>query len=135
MESALFVMEINPLLVYGNDLYKLSAWKELLKVFYYLCNNSSQKAKDLFVLYCDKFLADSDGGLVPSSYRYDLNVLHVNGKCNFTTSVYRSFEGVKFSKDCYVSCYRTYSSRPLLNSYQSSGADNLYLIGSLLRKI
>ena len=123
------------LLVYEKNLYKLSTWKELLKVFYYLCNKGSPKAKDLFVSYRDQFLAESDGGLVPYPYRYNLNVLHVNGKCNFTSSVYRSFEGVKFSKDCYVSCYRTDPSRTLLNSFQSSGADNLYLIGKVIKTL
>lgn len=121
------------LLVYGKEVYRLSAWKELLKVFYFLCNKSSQKAKDLFDLYRDKFLAQSDGKLVPCPYRYNSNVLHVNGKCNFTSSVYRSFDGVKFREDCYVSCYKTEKGATLLDPFKSLGSENLYLIAKVIK--
>lgn len=71
------------LLVYGKEVYRLSAWKELLKVFYFLCNKSSQKAKDLFDLYRDKFLAQSDGKCRSRAWKKDTCLTNCNGRAAF----------------------------------------------------
>lgn len=100
--------DYNPaILEFCDTVFKISSWKSLLKIFYYLAYKSSPKSEEYFDTIKDHYLYLSDGELTVTNMPAYHKLISVHGKNLFSSTFFSAHDGLKFSKNCYVSCYDT----------------------------
>lgn len=118
------------ILVFNKTIFRISSWKALLKIFYYLCYKADSKNAEYFDSLKDRFISVINGRFA----RTDRNIAHtiyqIKQKYIFSSTQFSAYDGVKFSKTCYVSCYET-STPNRFTGLEYSVIDNLTVINQV----
>lgn len=126
------------ILVFDKFVYRISSWEELLKLFYYLCYKTPGGA-EYFDALVNKDLAVVDCKITYCTARYTGKPIRIRNKYVFADNLFRSYNGIKFYKNHYVSCVQTiidnYYSLIIDGFIESSVIDNLKIIGHIIESL
>ena len=82
--------DYNPaILEFCDTVFKISSWKSLLKIFYYLAYKSSPKSEEYFDTIKDHYLYLSDGELTVTNMPAYHKLISVHGKSSVKTAMFR----------------------------------------------
>lgn len=120
-------------LSFENTVFKITSWKSLLKIFYYLAYKSNEINSKYFDNLKNHYLYASDDGFATKSQRPNEGIYLFNGGYIFSSSPYSVRNAIKFSKSGYVSYYDTKQIYYQNSMISCSVIDNLFIIGQVIK--
>ena len=122
------------ILVFDKTIFKLSSWKALLKIFYYLCYKADSESIEYFDSLKGSYISVINGRFSRVYRNTAQPILQIEQKYIFSSTQFSAYDGVKFSKTCYVSCYET-STPNRFTGLEYSVIDNLTVINQVVKDL